>query len=246
METRLKLTRIPRTVGFCHSLRHEVEDLEDAWDFVKKEELESEDEDDDNTPEREFKDLKAEDLGKANNALQAHKLIVAEIKKKIEHELYMAEAAATGGWGAVAVLENQKFTNVSGTNEEKEMKTQKIRKVMDTFAKEQRHNKAPSYGPLQRKKRQGLASRRKFASGPYAEEWKSGYGGYGATDGQEGFDGYRQGYDLVGNRRGRGSGGYRGDGGPRRGNRAYRTCHRCKSTCHLVATCPVPAPEADK
>ena len=76
METRLKLTRIPRTVGFCHSLRHEVEDLEDAWDFVKKEELESED-----------------------------------------------------------VLENQKFTNVSGTNEEKEMKTQKIRKAMDTFAK---------------------------------------------------------------------------------------------------------------
>ena len=54
METRLKLTRIPRTVGFCHSLRHEVEDLEDAWDFVKKEELESEDEDDDNTPEREL------------------------------------------------------------------------------------------------------------------------------------------------------------------------------------------------
>ena len=47
--------------------------------------------------------------------------------------------------------------------------------------------------------------------GPYAEEWKSGYGGYGATDGQEGFDGYRQGYDMVGNRRGRGSGGYRGN-----------------------------------
>ena len=45
METRLKLTWIPRTVGFCHSLKHEVEDLEDAGDFVKKEELESEDED---------------------------------------------------------------------------------------------------------------------------------------------------------------------------------------------------------
>ena len=107
METRFKLTRIPRTVGFCHSLKNEVEDLEDACDFVKKEQLESEDKDNVNTPEQEFKELTAEDMGKANNALQAHKLIIAEIKKKIEHELYMAEAAATASWGAVAVPEDK-------------------------------------------------------------------------------------------------------------------------------------------
>ena len=136
-----KLTRIPRTVGFCYSLRNEVEDIEDAWDFLKKGQMESEDEDDDNTPEQEFKELTAEDIGKANNTLQAHKLIIAEIRKKIEHKLYMAEAAAAAGWGAVAILENKKFTNVSGTDAEKEMKTQKMRKAMETFAKEQRQNK---------------------------------------------------------------------------------------------------------
>ena len=77
IETRFKLTLIPRTVGFCHGLKNEVEDLEDAWDFVKKEQLESEDEDDDMNPEqKEFKELTAEDMVKANNALQAHRLII--------------------------------------------------------------------------------------------------------------------------------------------------------------------------
>ena len=101
-----------------------MEDLEDAWDFVKKEQLESEDEDDEMNPEqKEFKELTAEDMVKANNALQAHMLIIAELKRKIEHELYMAEAAATAGWGAVSVLENKMFTNVSGaTDAKKEMK----------------------------------------------------------------------------------------------------------------------------
>ena len=137
IETRFKLTRIPRAVGFCHSLKNEVEDLEDAWDFVKKEQLESEDEDDVNNPEQKFKELTAEDMDKANNALQAHKLIIAEIKKKIEHKVYMAEAAATAGWGAVAVLENKMFTNVSGAIDTlKEMKSQRIRKAMETYTKD--------------------------------------------------------------------------------------------------------------
>ena len=60
-----------------------MEDLEDAWDFLKKGQMESEDKDDNNIPEQEFKELTAEDMGKANNALQAHKLIIAEIRKKI-------------------------------------------------------------------------------------------------------------------------------------------------------------------
>ena len=154
----------------------------------------------------------------ANKPAHAHKLIIAEIKKKIEHELYMAEAAATAGWGAVAVLENKMFTNVSGTDAEKEMKSQKIRK--------HRGN-----------------GRRKFVAEPYAY---GGYGGYGAMGGQEGQEGYRQNYGPVVNFRGRGSGGYRGDGGSRRGTRPTRTCHRCKSAGHLVANCPVPGPQADK
>ena len=40
--------------------------------------------------ETENKKLKAEDLGQANTALQAHMMIVAEIKKKIDQELFMA------------------------------------------------------------------------------------------------------------------------------------------------------------
>ena len=92
-----------------------MEDLEDAWDFVKKEQLGLDDDEDDRDPEqKEFKELTAEDMIKANNTLQAHRLIVTELKKKIEHKLFMAEAAATAGWGAVAVLENKMFTNISG------------------------------------------------------------------------------------------------------------------------------------
>jgi len=120
-----------------------VEDLEDAWDFVKKEHLESEDKDDELKPEKkEIKELMEEDLVKANNALQAHMLIITELKRKIEHELYMAKAAATAGWGAVSVLENKTYTNVSGaTDSEKEVKTQRIRKALETYTKEQRHHK---------------------------------------------------------------------------------------------------------
>ena len=117
LETRFKLTLINRTVGFCHGLKNEVEDLADAWDFMKKEQLESDDEEEDTNPEqKEFKELTAEDMVKANNALQAHRLIITELKRKIEHKLYMAEAAATAGWEAVSVLENKMFTNVSGAH----------------------------------------------------------------------------------------------------------------------------------
>ena len=129
-----------------------MEDLEDAWDFVKKEHLDSDDEEEEMTPGlKELKELKVGDVDKANNALKAHVFIVAELKRKIEHELYMAEAAAIAGWGTVSVMENKMYDNISGANAaEKEQKTQKIRKATETYAKEQRlHRKGdPSNGPF--------------------------------------------------------------------------------------------------
>ena len=211
-----------------------MEDLEDAWDFVKKERLESEDEDDEMKPEqKEVKELTEEDLVKTNNALQAHMLIIAELKRKIEHELYMAEAAATAGWGAVSVLENKMYTNVSGaTDAEKEMKTQRIRKAMETYTKEQRHHKkvVPVDGLSKPRKRPGQhlgPGHKRFASKFHGY---GGYGGYGAgtaaVGGQEGQDGCRPSYGGDGGYRGRGGYGNRGAGGSRGGARPTRTCHR--------------------
>ena len=37
-------------MGFCFDLKYEVEDLEDTWDFTKKENLDSEDEEEEATP----------------------------------------------------------------------------------------------------------------------------------------------------------------------------------------------------
>ena len=226
---------VSRTVGFCHDLRNEVEDLEDAWDFVKKEKLESEDEDDEmGVEQKESKELTAEDLGKANSALQAHMLIIAELKRKIEHELYMAEAAATAGWGAVAVLENKMFANVSGATEaEKEMKTQRIRKALETYTKEQKlHGKAgPSKaGPHKSKTRPS----RGFGYKKFGPKFDGGrkQGGYGGYDPQSmtaavgGYGGGYGGYGGDGGRRGRGGYGSRGSGGARGGTRPTRTCHR--------------------
>ena len=65
-------------MGFCHDLKNEVDDLEDAWDFVKKEHLDSDDEEDEMNPgQKELKELTGEDVEKTNNALQAHVFIVA-------------------------------------------------------------------------------------------------------------------------------------------------------------------------
>ena len=149
-----------------------MEDLEDAWDFVKKEHLDSDDEEEEMTPGlKELKELDVGDVDKANNALKAHVFIVAELKRKIEHELYMAEAAAIAGWGTVSVMENKMYDNISGANAaEKEQKTQKIRKATETYAKEQRlHRKGePSNGPFKPKKRPSYlhgSSFKKFAGG---------------------------------------------------------------------------------
>jgi hypothetical protein len=69
-----------------------------------------------------------EDLDKVNHAIKSNTFCVQELKRKVEHELYMAESAAIAGWGTVRVLENKIYQNLSGANAaEKELKTQKIR-----------------------------------------------------------------------------------------------------------------------
>ena len=213
-----------------------MEDLDNAWAFVKKEQLESEDEDDKMKPEqKEFKELTAEELGKANTALQAHMLIIAELKRKIEHELYLAEAAAISGWGAVSVLENKMFTNITGaTDAEKEMKTQRIRKAVETYTKEQRLHKmaVPMNGLL--KPRKCLGQHLGFGLKKFGSKFHGNYGGnYGGYNGmtatvhgQVGRGGYGQSYGGDGGYRGRGGYGNRGAGGSRGGAKPTRTCHR--------------------
>ena len=73
-------------MGFCYALKFEVDDLDEAWDFAKKDPLGSDNDENENVEEIGKKELKAVDLGQANNALLAHTLIVAEIKKKIDQE----------------------------------------------------------------------------------------------------------------------------------------------------------------
>ena len=223
-------------MGFCHDLKYEVEDLEDAWDFVKKEQLDSDDEEEEMTPGlKELKELTVEDVEKTKNALQAHVFIVAELKRKIEHELYMAEAAAISGWGAVSVLENKMYANISGANAaEKELKTQKIRKATETYAKEQRlHKKGESSNGLFKPKKHlnplhGLGFK-KFGQRPRSF---AGYAGVkAAVNGQGGYEpsyggGYGGGSGGGESRRGRGGYGNRGAGGSRGGSRPTRSCHR--------------------
>ena len=168
------ISLIYRTVGFCFDLKYEVEDLEETWDFTKKENLESDDEEEEATPGlKEVKELTYEDIEKVNNALKSQTFCVQELKRKVEHKLYMAESAAIAGWGPVSVLENKIYDNVSGANAaEKEMKTQKIRKATETYAKEQRlHMKGePGNGvPFKLKKRPNYlhgTSFKKFGGGP--------------------------------------------------------------------------------
>ena len=177
--------QIYRTVGFCFELKHEIEDLEETWDFAKN--LDSDGEEEDTTPGlKEAKEMTYEDLDKVNHAIKSHTFCVQELKRRVEHELYMAESAAIAGWGAVGVLENKTYENVSGANPaEKELKTMKIRKASETFAKEQKlymragpsnaynnaykPNKRPKYSP---------GAGRQFGAGP-SQRHKDGGHGYG-------------------------------------------------------------------
>ena len=73
-------------MGFCYALKHEVDDLDEAWDFTKKDPLGSDDDENKNIDEMGKKELKAEHLEQANNALLAHTLISTELKRKIDNE----------------------------------------------------------------------------------------------------------------------------------------------------------------
>ena len=208
--------------------------MENAWDFVKKDQIESDEEDDEmETEQMEVKKLTAEDLDKANTALQAHMLIIAELKNKIEQELYMAEAAASGGWGAVSILENKRFTNVSGATEaEKELKTQRIRKARETYTKEMRMSKVEmpiGIGKSRRRPGQSSSLGHKRSTTKF-QNYGGHYGSYdgpmAAMGGQEVQTGYGQGYGGDGGYKGRGGYSNRRPGGARGGARAARTCHR--------------------
>ena len=213
---------LPRTVGFCYALKHEVDDLEEAWGFAKKDPNESDNEEDEASLEAklEFKEITADELGKANTALQAHMMIVAEMRKKIEQELFIAEAAATAGWAAVSILENKTFTNITGASAaEKELKMQRIRKAVEIAKKEQTLNKRNEKKP---RKRPGQL--KNFGSKFYGNY---SYGGYDGIAAPVYGHGGRGGYGDGGGHSGRGGYGDRGAGGPRGGGRPARTCHRC-------------------
>ena len=235
--------KIYRTVGFCIELKHEIEDLEETWDFAK-ENLDSDGEEEDTTPGlKETKEMTYEDLGKVNQAIQSHTFCVSELKKRVEHELYMAESAAIAGWGAVGVLENKTYENVSGaTPAEKELKTMKIRKAYETFAKEQKLLKTgPSsaftnaYKASKRPKYNHGAGK-EFGAGPFKPRKYGGYGyGYGLGHGHgpatgaialgwQGDGGVSYGGGQGGSYGGgKGRGGY---GGGRGSFKVTRSCHR--------------------
>ena len=244
---------IYRTVGFCIELKHEIEDLEETWDFAK-ENLDSDGEEEDTTPGlKETKEMTYEDLEKVNQAFKSHTFCVQELKKRVEHELYMAESAAIAGWGAVGVLENKTYENVSGANPaEKELKTMKIRKASETYAKEQKlfmragsssaYNNA--YKPSKRPKYNPGAGKR-FSAGPSQPRKDGGYGygyGHGPATGAIALGWQGDGGASYGDGRGGGYGGGKGRGGygGNRGSlKVTRTCHRLVKLlkCLVVYAC---------
>ena len=154
----------------------------------------------------------------------------------------MAESAAIAGWGAVGVLENKTYENVSGANPaEKELKTMKIRKASETFAKEQKlfmkagsssaYNNA--YKPNKRPKFNHGAGKNSSAGPSQLRK----YGGYGYGDGYghspatgaialgwQGDGGVSYGGGQGGSYGGgKGRGGY---GGSRGSLKVTRSCHR--------------------
>ena len=235
-------------MGFCIELKHEIEDLEETWDFAKEENLDSDGEEEEATPGlKEVKEMNYEDLDKVNHAIKAHTFCVQELKRKVEHELYMAESAAIAGWGTVGVLENKIYENVSGANAaEKELKTMKIRKATETFAKEQKlHMRAGPYNaynnaykPNKRPKYSPGAGFKQFGVGPSQRRKDSGHdyyapgaialGGQGDSRASYG-DGQGGGYGG-----GRGRGGY---GGNRGGPKVTRTCHRLVQLLKCLVAC---------
>ena len=94
--------------------------------------------------------------------------------------LFIAEAAATGGWGAVSVLENKPFEKVTGASDaEKELRTQRIRKAIETSRKEEslyrKYDRKPMKRPGQHKK----FGEKYYAYGDHDESGSVGFGGFG-------------------------------------------------------------------
>ena len=169
----------------------------------------------------------------------------------------MAEEEVQDERGAVAVLENKPCEKVTGASDaERELKTQRIRKAIETSRKEESLYRKYDRKPMKR------LGHKKFGEKYYGDFDESGsvvfggfggggkfYGSYGgsgaepacnyrAAPNRSGYGGYGggSGYD----RRQEGAGGSKGGR-----DRPGRTCHRCKSTGHLVASCPLPPPEKE-
>ena len=142
----------------------------------------------------------------------------------------MAESAAIGGWGTVDVLENKTFENVTGTAAERELKTQKIRKASETFAKEQKlyMRAGPSNGAYKIKKRPkylhgtGFGHFDGIPAQPRRPRSQYTPGELMAHRGQGGYRGSYRGVQGDGYGGGRGRGSYGNRGGPK----GTRTCHR--------------------
>ena len=77
-----------RTAGFCIALKHELEDLEDSWDFAMKVNLDFDSVDETNPELKEaglrVKEMTSEDLDLVNNAIKSHIVCVQELKKRVE------------------------------------------------------------------------------------------------------------------------------------------------------------------
>ena len=74
-------------MGFCIALKHELEDLEESWDFAMKVNLDSDSEDETTPGLKEaglrVKEMTFEDLDLVNDAIKSHLVCVQEIKKKV-------------------------------------------------------------------------------------------------------------------------------------------------------------------
>ncbi len=75
-------------MGFCIALKHEIEDLEESWDFAMKENLDSDSEEETTPGLKEeglrVKEMTFEDLDLVNNAIKSHTVCVQELKKRVE------------------------------------------------------------------------------------------------------------------------------------------------------------------
>ena len=179
---------------------------------------------------------------------------------RIDQELFIGEAAATGGWAAVSVLENKPFEKITGASDaDKELKTQRIRKAIETARKEESLYKKYERKPMKRPGQHKKFGEKYHAYGEQDESGSVGFGGfggggrfYGAYGRQEGGSGAEPAgnYQAAHNRRGYGGYGAtvateamrargreaRREAGP--GLTEPATGARARATLWLPARCP--------